>query len=79
MSRRSKKDRRLFFCRNEGPRQRDNGFLELLRGASRLAQRTCNSNSIKPELLVAARGVIHVCLTSNVELAIFAGIVTYPS
>ncbi len=79
MRRRSKKDRRLFFYRNEGPRQRDNGFLEVLRGASRPAQRTCNSNSIKPEFLVAARGVICVCLTSNVKLTILAGIIAYPS
>ena len=72
------KDRRLFYP-NEGPRQRDNGFLEALRGASRPAQRTSNSNLIKPELLVAARGVICVCLTSNVKLTILAGIIAYPS
>ena len=61
-------------CESLGGRYESDGFiLGLIMGF------IMGFSSIKPELLVVARGVICVCLTSNIKLAILAGIVSYSS
>ena len=65
-------------CESLGGRNESDGFIMgLIMGL--IMGFIMGFSSIKPEFLVVARGVICVCLTSNIKLAILAGIVFYSS